>query len=329
MRRSDKDNTAMKNSQENSTAAIGYFLREIGDAERDTLEERLFADAEFSELFDAVENDLVDEYVRGEMDPAMRAKFESAYLISDRRKMKVATARILGGRIAEPPVTSIASEPRVSLWENLIGIFRIPRLAWAGGMAALLLLGWFAGWLLLSSNDLAPIVVQEGNDPPIQPPLGVNKPDPPFTGNSQPESNVSETNVKAAKPANAKPNKTANAPREKERPKVFAFTLLPPMRSGKQPVLTVPRSAQTVNLRIVHDNEKEFARYQADIYDQNGDVIWSREMLVNEKRLSDPISISVRSSTLKAGAYELKLSGISNSGPIEDIKFYNFTVRRQ
>ena len=313
----------MKNSQENSTAAIRYFLRDIGDTERDALEERLFSDAELSEFFDAAENDLVDEYVRGEMDPAMRRKFESAYLISDRRKMKVAAARILSSRIEEPVRRSVESEQIPSLWENLTGIYRIPRLAWAGGLAALLLLGLFAGWLLLSSENRTPRIVHvdENPDRPIAPPVPGNE--------HGPDSNVSEGNANAPKPANSKPKKVTEAPRERERPRVFAFTLLPPVRSGEQPVLSVPRSAETINLQVVHDNEKEFAKYQADIYDQNGDVIWSREMDVGKKRLSHPIGISVRSSTLKAGVYELKLSGISSAGLIEDIKFYNFIVRKQ
>ncbi len=314
----------MVRSQEKSAVAVGYFLRDLGDAERDSLEECLFTDTTLSELFDAVENDLIDDYVRGEMDPPTRAKFESAYLISQRRKMKVAAARILTSRIAEPTVKSIESEERVSLWANLAEILRIPRLAWTGGLAALVLLGFFGGWFLLNSDERIPDVVvnDENTNSQIAPP---DDSDP------RPGSNAIETNVERAASANLKSNSktTPNPAREKERPKVFAFTLPPQMRSGERPVLNIPRSAETISLRIVHDNEKEFSNYQADIFDQNGELIWSREMPVNEKRLSHPITISVRNSTLKAGAYELKLSGVSTDDQIEEIKFYNFKVRKQ
>lgn len=135
----------------------------------------------------------------------------------------------------------------------------------------------------------------------------------------EPKSNGGEGNIKA-NPTNSKTNvnKTTEVPVKKESPKVFAFTLLPPVRSGDRPVLAVPKSAETVRLTIVHDNEKEFARYQADVYDQNGDLIWSQEMPVNSARLSNPITISIRNSTLKTGAYELKVSGISDGIQMEE-----------
>lgn len=315
----------MMNSQNNSATAIRYFLRDVSDAERDSLEERLFTDDELSELFDAVENDLIDDYVRGEMNPATRAKFESAYLISERRKLKVAAAGILTSRIAEPRIKSIESEKRVSLWKKLADIFRMPRLAWAGGIATLVLLGLFAGWLLLSSNEQTPqVVIKDENDnSQIAPPL--RDPEPPTRSNS------SETNTERRASANVESNSktTPNLVRKKERPKFFAFTLLPTMRSGEQPVLKIPRSAETINLLVVHDNEKEFAKYLAEIFNPNGDLVWNREIPVNPTELSRPITISVRNSTLKPGVNEMKLSGITNDGHVEEIKFYNFTVRKR
>ncbi len=101
------------------------------------------------------------------------------------------------------------------------------------------------------------------------------------------------------------------------------------MRSGERPVLNVPKSVETIRLRVVHDNQQEFIRYRAEIRDQSGDLIWSREIPVSEKTLVRPISLNVRSAALTPGSYELTLSGITSDNQLEEIKFYNFVVQKK
>jgi hypothetical protein len=55
---------------------IAYFLGRLSEDERDRIRERLVSDDEVVSIFEGVENDLADQYVRGELSPADQLAFE-------------------------------------------------------------------------------------------------------------------------------------------------------------------------------------------------------------------------------------------------------------
>lgn len=96
-----------------------YLLGQLSDAEAEELEKRYFADdALFAEL-EAVETDLLDEYVRGELDSEERAAFEGLLATSPSLKSRVASAsslhRVLDSREAASPSTSRPRNPLPTL----------------------------------------------------------------------------------------------------------------------------------------------------------------------------------------------------------------------
>lgn len=327
----------MKVSQENSEEVIRYLYNEIADTERDALEERLFTNDDFSLFAESAENDLVDEYVRGEMSFAEKQRFEKNYLISENRREKVRAANILQTKLfnekqAKMPVNI---SPQVSVWQSLAEFFRVPSFAFAGGLALILLTVLVGGWFLLRQTPNQPEIVRDENtnrQTPIPSPQNLPKNDisentnKPETNVNKPANIENKATEKKNLPTNEKPDKpTEIAPQ----PRVFAATLLPMLRSGERSALNIPKNAETVSLRVVHDNQKTFAKYRAEIRDQNGKVIVTREFPVNEKTLSRPLNLSVKNSALSAGSYELTLRGISNENQTEEIKFYNFTVNKK
>lgn len=329
----------MKKLAENSEKAIQYLFGELGGEDRDALEERIFTDEEFSLFIESVENDLIDEYVRGEMGFAEKQRFEEKYVISERRREKLRVAGILQQKVfvEKAENISVAAAPKISVWQTLADVFRIPNLAWAGGLTAILLMVLLGGWLFLQQTKPKQEVVKEQNS---NLPLELPTPEiaPPDSPTNQNETNGNKSsNIEKKSPAE-KPSPTKSEPEKPEKretvspkpqPRVFAFTLLPPMRSGERPVLNVPKSVETIRLRVVHDNQQEFIRYRAEIRDQSGDLIWSREIPVSEKTLVRPISLNVRSAALTPGSYELTLSGITSDNQLEEIKFYNFVVQKK
>ncbi len=329
----------MKKLAENSEKAVQYLFGELGGAERDAIEERLFTDEEFSLFLDAVENDLIDEYVRGEMNFVEKQRFEEKYLISERRREKVRVANILEQKVFVEKAENItvAAVPKISVWQTLADVFRIPNLVWAGGLAAILLMILLGGWLFLQQTRPTQEVVKEQNS---NLPLELPTPEiaPPDSPTIQNETNGNKPSDIEKKSSAEKPSPTKSEPQKpqkpdtispKPQPRVFAFTLLPPMRSGERPVLNVPQTVQTISLRVVHDNQQSFIKYRAEIRDPNGDLIWSREIPVSEKTLARPISLNVRNAALASGSYELTLSGITADNQLEEIKFYNFTVQKK
>ncbi len=319
------------NSPDNSISAIGYFLRELSDEERDSIEERLFSDTSFSEYFDEVEYDLIDDYVRGEMDVQTRQRFESRYLTTEKRRLRVAAAGTLSERIQQPVSERASVRSKVSFWDRLLAGLSMPRLSLAGGVAVLVLFGILAGWLLTRSEGDTPLKADAtSNDGPIDPPSARNS----DMGSIVPGEPDPRKEVETGKPAAGnippatKTNRGPAAPPSPRKPSVFAIALSPGVRSGDRPTFAVPPSADLINISVVHGNVKEFAQYQAEIFDQDGVLILLREYSPRSGLLPDPISIRFRGTRLKQGPYELKLTGISMDGEFEELNYYNFEIGR-
>lgn len=323
----------METVTEKDEYLIRYLLGEMSEAERDELEDQLFIDEDLSLKLANAENDLIDGYVRGELDFELKRKFERNFLNSERRREKVNIARVLQTEVF---TEEKAVEPKkFTLWQTIQNYFQVPKLALAGGLAAILLFLIFGGLWLSRTPENGQIVQVENENPlPVVEPTA--QPISPGNENSQilptQNTNAQNTNEKLEKdpavkekPSPTQPKKTEPAPTLSQ--KLFvAFTLLPPTRSSEAPVLSVPKESQTVGLKIAHENKKEFVKYRAEIRDSSGNVILSREIPVNAKTLSKPISLSVRSRSLVPGTYELTLSGMGANTELETINFYNFSV---
>jgi hypothetical protein len=75
--------------------AIGYLLEELTTSERERFEEELFSAAEWPADLPVIESDLIDAYLRGELSPERRKRFEVNYLRSDVRRKRVTMAAAL------------------------------------------------------------------------------------------------------------------------------------------------------------------------------------------------------------------------------------------
>ena len=84
---------------------IEYLLGASGD-ETELLDERGIADDAIASRLTALENDLVDAYVRGELPEATRERFRAHYLASEHRREKVRFAEALARLDVRPRATS-------------------------------------------------------------------------------------------------------------------------------------------------------------------------------------------------------------------------------
>lgn len=71
-----------------------YLLGELSPDEQAELEALYFSDSELLDRIDAAEDDLIDDYVRQELSPAQRLRFESHFL-NEKRRERVRTAEAL------------------------------------------------------------------------------------------------------------------------------------------------------------------------------------------------------------------------------------------
>ena len=70
-----------------------YLLGELAEADQAALEQELLINRGKFEQVWAVENELLDSYVRGEMSRADRERFEGHYLTSSLHRERVAIAK--------------------------------------------------------------------------------------------------------------------------------------------------------------------------------------------------------------------------------------------
>ena len=80
---------------ENEDQIVRYLLDELDAEERARLEERLFREPSFFEHVASVEDDLIMQYVRGDLDGRLVSRFNEVYLSSPARRARVESARVL------------------------------------------------------------------------------------------------------------------------------------------------------------------------------------------------------------------------------------------
>jgi len=111
----------------------GYLLGRLAPESRESVEKRLFSDDRvFWERLCLLEDELVDQYARGELDGEETASFERDFLVTDERRAKLDLARALKAYVEERKAR------RRSAWEWLRS--PVPSPAWALAVAATLLL---------------------------------------------------------------------------------------------------------------------------------------------------------------------------------------------
>src|SRR4051794_7228897 len=128
-----------------------YLLGELPEEQQVEIEDRAFSDKDYLASITAVENDLIDEYVRSELSPADRQRFEARFLASAERRKCVEFAKALSTVASESPIQEkkrIQDVPRWSwrdsLYAFLNGLNPAARLALVAA-GILLIVG--AAWL--------------------------------------------------------------------------------------------------------------------------------------------------------------------------------------
>lgn len=142
-----------------------YLLGELPEAEQTALERELLADREkFDEAW-AIENSLIDRYVRGELPPTDRERFERHYLASELHRERVSIAQLFLGDIdktPERPSAKVESGAGADpWWRRLSGSLRSLQPVFSAAMAiALLFVTGGAIWLLRERSRLSDQLAQ-------------------------------------------------------------------------------------------------------------------------------------------------------------------------
>jgi hypothetical protein len=276
---------------------VSYLLGELPDEQRTVLEERFLQDEEYRELIRAVEDDLIDEYVRGELTPRQRELFERQFASRPRRTRKVELARALNRAFHEEPrVVSLSAARNADGGTTIRPLWRF---RYALAAAAMLLLA-IGVWLVIETRRAPsggrPQQAQQ-QPPPARP---QTPPDAPNTASGQAGS----------------------------QPLAIATFVLPPglardANDGRPFVL--PEGTQTVRLSLPLEQGDEYPIYRAELRTTSGQSVWKAD---SARAATDAagraVVLDISADLLQADRYELTLTGVI-SGTAEDIGYYYFS----
>ena len=298
-----------------------YLLGALPEVDAERLHELSVADDAFGGRLDAIENDLVDAYVRGELSQENLKQFKSFYLSSPRRREKVrlaegflalemrataAPAKAKGEPAASPSQTRKASRDRSA--RHLL-------LQWGLAVASLALL-FAGGYLLIQNVELRKQITQAK----MQHATGDQR-----AGELERQLTQERVSKEEAlrELANARQSQT-----NLDQLKTVSVLLPPPLRgAGSIPTISLHPGTDLVVL-VLSLEADDFPAYQAKLKDPFANqVVWSSGRLTaalgGERKT---VSVSFRAGLLKQQNYIIDLTGIPSHGAAEVISGYAFHV---
>jgi hypothetical protein len=316
---------------------IRYLVGQVSEEDADQLDELSVTSEAFAVRLRAVEHDLVDAYVNGELTGDTLEGFKARYLRTPDGLAEVEFAQALRGyrpalagaadaAVRTGPHTEVRAKTGSSSWP-----------AW-GLAAAAVLLAALASLLLIDDvrlrRDISGVrdthASLEQRARQLQDELN----------QQQAAARAAEQELTRAREALAsappdRPNPDRPTPdRPGDEPRalatVLALVLSPATRGGGQiPQFTVPANAGagTVVLRLPLA-AVDFPHYEAALKDANGDrVLWrSGRLTAPSPRDRSMLPVSVPTNLLTPRAYTLELTGIRGAASAEPLDSYPFRV---
>jgi hypothetical protein len=314
---------------------VEYLLGSLPESDAELLDESSVADDEFAIRLSAVENDLLDAYVRGELSGAILEKFRTFYLSSGKRREKMRLAEslfTLEGKAAavrdrtDAPASPYGRRetPPTSSWLRLLTLPSWGFAAVAAMLVAVILLGVdnlhlynqisreqaFGAELQQRERELQAKLDQEHD----------------ATHETKDElDRVRESlahlgNHFTASPRGAEPSSLPVS--------IAFFVLSPQMRgAGQMTTLSLPRATTLVDLRLDLESN-DFPQYRVVLKDSatNRSVWRSGRLTAKATGLRSAVSIRVPAKLLKQRNYVTELMGCPTIGAPEFISSYAFIV---
>jgi hypothetical protein len=283
-----------KGSREGETM-VRYLLGELADPERNRLEEQYFQEDALHERLLAVEAELIDDYLRGDLTNDRKHRFESRYLTTPEGIKKVQFARSLAVSLGHLPHAHGAE--RIPWWHAVLMLFRnqSPSLRYAILMAVFLLL-------------LSPILIMR---------IYRNKPNNQLAGET------------GGKGQHAKsPDKAAVATPKQPSIAVLALALVPMQRSGETGNdLEIPPGVFQIRLQLALQND-DYPSYRVILQTPGGKDLYQGDGLkaVTSAAAGKQVVLDLPARVPGPGDYILRLSGIRTDGAAEEVDAYAFRI---
>jgi len=306
---------------------VHYLLGELSEEERVRVETSFFeSDAMFDQLA-AAENDLIDDYVRGRLPADLQTPFQKKLRSDNNWKRRVAFAEALAQRVSgpAPPPQSVAStEP---FFRTLLAFLRGQQPVFQAAVAAaglVIVIGfvWLASETIQARRNMQALETQRQN---LEKAVAELKGQ--VAGLQQDGQKLSSEldQERAARRELENKRPDTNSPLGL----VASFVLRAGIVRGADDAahLKIPAGAGTVRLRLEVNPAEDYPTFKAELRTAAGAMVWNGETLrAQNSGGSKIVNLDVPAQRLRAGNYEIALLGRSDSGKLEDVAFYYFTV---
>ena len=320
----------------NKDITQSYLLGTLSEDEALRLDELSIIDDDFSGFLHNVENDLVDSYVNGGLDEPTSKQFESFYLVTPKRRQKVAFARAFYQHTDRDPTTEspaakaaeLSSTGTIGFWERLRLALRPATLAF-GAVALICLVG--AIWLIRNTRQFESREVAVTEPSPSVAANDIVQQNRPVIGETSPEpvTPVADETPREKQPTDNKPEPVKSpVPEPRTAPVVATFVLAPPLRgAGEAKSLRVAPNVEKATFRLELE-PTDYKTYSVELRDQANKTVWSAGALRPGGDTQRSITMTIPARSLKTGVYTFKVSGVSAEGGKENIGDYMFRIVR-
>lgn len=293
------------------------------------VEERLLADDDYFDRLSAVEHELIDGFLRGELSRSDRDRFEQSYLISRHRHERLEFARALLASASSVREAEIAGPERIG--------FRLSLSRFLGGLkpahqfslaAALLLVIAGGSWLTVETSRLrtriAALQARQGERQAAEQERERRA--------AQQSRVIAQLNEQLRQERNRRTELEQEFTKPRPSPGIIiSFVLTPGLVRDPQEAkrLVIPANAGGVRIQLDVDREAEYKSYRAAVRTPAGDEIWSEDMLMARPTgAGKAVVLRLPGSVLATGDYVITLQGVTRRGGLEDLESYHFSVQK-
>lgn len=305
---------------------VKYLLGALSEQEQAQVQERFLQDNEYFDRLQAVEDDLIDDYVHNRLSRDERKYFEANYLITAERRKKVEFAADLAKTLAVPPWRDLLNILKIKL--HVLGNFLTappPFLRWAYAFTVITICIGGAWLILRLQTELEQIKVQRA-------------------AFSQRERDLSEQ-VKLEQQRTEQMREELKSEKDQRsqleqklaklspfQPPPVAFVLVPDLRRTAEPEkrFVIPSGVASVQLQLDLESKIDYKSYRVAVETAAGNELWSQDML--RPRIIDmgkAIVVILPTIILTTDDYIIKVKGLAANGALEEVNEYFFPVLKR
>lgn len=283
----------MRGTDDEQVILRKYLLHDLAEAEQERVELRLLTDKEFRRRAAMAQDDLIDDFVAGNLSGGESESFRKHFMTTPARRHKLNFAAALDRYVTDRAEAA-------SWFEKLLAFGRAHPLRTALSAAAALLILAAAFNVVFRPGWFRPAPAQEFR---------------------REFARVNRSRETASAPLSELRRSSADA---------VALTLRENVvREGGSPGSVEIKSGVTLVRLLLEVTSGPYERYRAELQTADGrEIATAEDLKARDEDGAQFVVVEVPAARLPRGAYRLRLSGISGDGRATDLVPYSFELSR-